>query len=171
LIINVTIQPDSAIQTGSAISQIAKINTFGLLKKNNMTNQEKPSKSLHIILWVAQAVLAATIVWAAMMKLFDPIEKLSAMWPWTGQIPILLVKLTGVIDLLGAFGLILPALLRINPKLTPIAAVCIIILMVCASTFHLMRGEASVIGVNIVFALIAAFIAWGRFKKAPISSK
>ena len=133
-----------------------------------MTDQQKPSKALNISLWVAQVILAASLVWASMLKLFQPIEKLSVMWPWAGQVPALLVKFTGIIDLLGAIGLTLPQLLNLKPKLTPIAAICIIILMICASTFHIVRGEASVIGVNIVFAILAAFIAWGRFTKAPV---
>jgi hypothetical protein len=136
-----------------------------------MTNQHKPSKLLNIILWVTQALLAATLIWAAAMKLFQPIEKLSAMWPWAGQVPVALVKFTGIIDLLGALGLLLPALLRIRPKLTPIVAVAIIVLMVCAGIFHTARGEASVIGVNIIFALMATFIAWGRFSKARVLPK
>lgn len=128
-----------------------------------MTNQQAPSKALNIALWVAQVILAGSLIWASMLKLFQPIEKLSAMWPWTSQIPLTLVKFTGIIDLLGAMGLILPILLQVKPKLTPIAAICIIILMICASVFHIERGEASVIGVNIVFTIMAAFIAWGRW--------
>ncbi|MCF6406859.1 DoxX family protein [Chitinophaga filiformis] len=127
-----------------------------------MTNQQKSSGAMHIILWIAQIILAAGFLWAAAMKLFQPIEKLAAMWPWTGQVSSLIVRLLGVIDLLGALGLILPTLLRIRPGLTAITAVAIIVLMLCASVFHIVRGEAAVIGVNIFFALIAAFIAWGR---------
>lgn len=129
-----------------------------------MVNQQKPSKGIHIALWVAQVLLAVSLVWASYMKLFQPVEKLSAMWPWTGQVPVAVVKLTGMVDLLAALGLILPLLFRIQPKLTPIAAVGIIVLMLCAGIFHIMRGEASLIGVNIFFAVLAAFIAWGRFK-------
>lgn len=135
-----------------------------------MTSQ-KSSKAFHVILWIAQVVLASTLIWSSTMKLFQPIGKLSAMWPWAGQVSLAFVKLTGLIDLLGAVGLILPALLRIRPKLTPVAALAIIALMICASIFHISRGEASSIGVNIFFAIIAVFIAWGRFKKAPISPK
>lgn len=125
---------------------------------------------MKISLWAAQLLLAAGFIWASMMKLFQPIEQLSAMWPWTGQVPLALVKFTGIVDLLAASGLILPSLTRIQPKLTPITAIGIIALMLCASIFHISRGEASVIGINIIFALIAAFIAWGRFKKAPVTS-
>ena len=129
-----------------------------------MTNQQKASKGLHITLWIAQVLLAAVLIWAAGMKLFQPIEELAMMWPWTGQVSPALVKLTGIIDILGALGLILPSLLRIKPNLTPIAAIGVIALMVCASIFHIVRGEASAIGVNIFFAIVAAFIAWGRLK-------
>ncbi|GAB4044511.1 DoxX family protein [Spirosoma litoris] len=135
-----------------------------------MANQQ-PSKALHITLWIIQVILAATFIWAATMKLFQPIDELANMWPWVGQIPVAFVKLTGLIDLLGAVGLILPAWLRIKPQLTPIAALGTVVLMICASIFHITRGEASVIGVNIVFAVLAAFIAWGRFTKAPITEK
>lgn len=136
-----------------------------------MTNGRKSSTALHIALWIVQVLLAVSLVWAAGMKLFQPLDKLAAMWPWVGQVPATLVKLTGIVDVLGAVGLILPAWLRIRPQLTPIAAGCIIVLMICAITFHVLRGEASVIGFNIVFALLAAFVAWGRFAKIPITSE
>jgi uncharacterized membrane protein YphA (DoxX/SURF4 family) len=129
-----------------------------------MANQQKPSKAMNISLWAAQILLAVILIWAAAMKLFQPIEKLSAMWPWTEQVPVALLKFTGIVDLLGALGLVLPMLLHIKPKLTPIAAIGIVVLMIVASIFHISRGEASSIGVNIAFAVIAAFIAWGRFK-------
>lgn len=125
------------------------------------TNEQKTSKALNITLWVAQALLAASMIWAAGMKLFQPAEKLSEMWPWVADHPAL-VKLTGIIDLLAAIGLILPALLRIQPQLTVYAAYGTIALMVAASIFHISRGEASLIGINVFFAALAAFIAWGR---------
>ena len=131
---------------------------------------ERSPRTINIILWIVQILMAASFVWAAWMKLFQPIDKLAVMWPWTGQIPAVTVKLTGVIDLLGGLGLILPAWLRIQPKLTSIAAIAVIVLMVCAGIFHILRGEASVTGANVVFAMMAAFVAWGRLKKAPITS-
>ena len=127
-----------------------------------MTEQQKTSNQLNIILWIAQIVLAIFFIMGAVMK-FMPIEKISAMMPWTGQVPAFVVRLLGFIDLLGAAGLILPSLLRIKPKLTAWAAVGIILMMVCATIFHVARGEASVTGINVFSMLIAGFIAWGRF--------
>jgi uncharacterized membrane protein YphA (DoxX/SURF4 family) len=120
------------------------------------------SKVILIMLWIAKIILALSFIWAASLKLFQSIEKLSAMWPWTAQIPSVLVRFTGIIDLLGGIGIIAPALLSLNPKLTRITAYAIIVLMICAAIFHICRGEASHIGINVSFALLAFFIAWGR---------
>jgi uncharacterized membrane protein YphA (DoxX/SURF4 family) len=132
-----------------------------------MTGQQKSFKTLNIILWAAQIILAIFFIAGAVMK-FLPIEKISAMMPWTGQIPAAEVRLLGLIDFLAATGLILPALLRVKPQLTPWAAVGVVVLMVCAIIFHVSRGEESVLGVNIFCLVLAGFIAWGRLSKAPI---
>ncbi len=126
---------------------------------------QTPPKALNITLWILQGLLAATLIWAAMMKLFKSPEELAAMWPWAGEVSPALVKLTGIADLIGGLGLILPALLRLKPVLTAVAALGLVALMICASVFHIARGEASQIGFNIVVAGIAGFIAWGRRKQ------
>jgi hypothetical protein len=135
-----------------------------------MINKQRTSAPINVILWIAQVLLAASFVWAAAMKLFQPSDKLAEMWPWTADNPEL-VKLTGVLDLLAGIGLVLPGLLRIQPKLTIYAAYGSILLMIAASIFHIVRGEGSQIGVNLFFLVLAIFIAWGRQKKAPITSK
>jgi putative oxidoreductase len=136
-----------------------------------MENQPKTSKTLnYIILWIAQAFLAVTFIWAGYMKLFASIEELNKMWTWTTD-NATLVKFTGVFDLLAGVGLVLPALLRIQPKLIIYAAYGTIGLMISASIFHISRNEAEQIGFNIFVTIIAAFIAWGRQKKVPFASK
>ena len=105
------------------------------------------------------------------MKVSQHIEKLSQMLPWASQMPELIVRFIGAAEVLGAVGFILPSMLRIQPKLTPIAAVGLAVVMIFAIAFHISRGETAVIGMNFVIVAIAAFIAWGRFKKAPIAPK
>lgn len=129
-----------------------------------MKKTHKLAKVLNITLWFVQGLLLACLVWGASMKLFQPIEKLAIMWPWVSQISERLVKFTGVIDLLGGIGVIAPTLFKIKPKLTVLTAWGIVILMICASVFHILRGELSLIGANIMFALMAGFVAWGRGK-------
>ena len=129
------------------------------------TDLPKENNVMTIILWIAQLLLAGSFIWASYVKLFMPADDLAAMWPWTAE-HMLLVKITGAIDLIAGIGLILPAWLRIRPDLTIYAAYGVILLMIAASIFHIARGEASLIGINIFFAALAAFIAWGnvRFK-------
>ena len=126
-----------------------------------MKTERNMSKGLNISLWIAQGLLALTLVWAAGMKLFQSPEKLAEMWPWTADNPGL-VKITGVLDLLAGLGLILPGILKWNFKLTMAAAMGIALLMISAIVFHVSRGEVSQIGFNVFVALTAGFITWGR---------
>jgi uncharacterized membrane protein len=130
-----------------------------------MTSQPQTSKTFNVLLWIAQALLSLSMLSGAVMK-FMPIETISAMMPWTGQISPILVRLLGIIDLLGGLGLILPALLNYKPQLVVWASSGIIVLMICAIVFHVSRGEAPVIGFNIFCVLLGGFIAWGRWKNS-----
>lgn len=125
----------------------------------------------NVILWILQTLVAVTFIVPGFMKMLLPIQTLSAMLPWTGQVSPYMVRGLGLIDALGGIGIVLPSLLRVKPQLTEIVAVASILLMIIAILFHISRGEASVIGFNIIMIFILAFIAWGRNKKAPIHSK
>lgn len=130
----------------------------------------KKSKVLNVLLWIAQSLIALTLIWAAYAKLLQPIEETAKMLPWALDNPGLLT-FTGIIDLLGGIGIILPAALKIQPKLSVFAAYGTILLMIAAIIFHISRGEASLIGMNIFFLILAVFVVWGRTKKAPILPK
>jgi len=134
-----------------------------------MSNQ-KSSKTLNIVLWIAQVILAIMFFMAGTTHATQPIEKLATQLPWAAQVPAL-VRFIGISELLGATGVILPALLRIKPNLTPLAALGLALLMLCASVFHLFRGEVSNVPVTIILGLIALFVAWGRFRKRPIRGR
>jgi hypothetical protein len=118
----------------------------------------KASKTINIALWIAQGLLAVTLIWAGAMKLLKPTD---LPWPWIKENPNM-VTATGFLDLLAGLGIVLPSILRMQPKLTIYAAYGIIALMIGASIFHISRGEAKDIGFNIFVLLVAAFIAWGR---------
>jgi putative oxidoreductase len=137
----------------------------------DMTDNNKPKKIIHILLWIAQIILAAIYLMAGTMKLLQPIEKLSQKLPWAADVSEGLVRFIGISEFLGSLGLLLPAILRIQTKLTPIAAIGLVLIQVFAIIFHISRGEAGTIGINIALLLIAAFIAWGRFYKVPIQPK
>ncbi|MEQ9117459.1 DoxX family protein [Fulvivirga sp.] len=127
------------------------------------------TKIINILLWVAQGIVAALFFFAFYAKLLQPAEETAKMMPWVAEQPTL-ATIAGIADLLGALGLILPAALRIQPKLTTLAAYGGVLLMLAGTAFHLMRGETEVIGLNIILIAFLAFIIWGRTKKTPIAA-
>lgn len=123
-------------------------------------------------LWVAQLLLALAFGAAGVMKLFQPIEALGAMMTWVTVTPDLLVRFIGFVELAGALGMILPALTRILPFLTPLAALGFAIIQVLAIGVHASLGETAMsLPMNLVLLALSLFVAWGRFRKAPISPR
>jgi hypothetical protein len=135
-----------------------------------MTTTQQPSKFVNVSLWVAQISLAAMFLMAGIMKSITPIEELGKNMTWVQEMPAL-IRFIGVSEVLGALGLVLPSLLKIQPKLTAVAAIGIGVIMVLAIGLHIMQNELSSAVVCVVIAAIAAFIAWGRMVKAPILAK
>jgi uncharacterized membrane protein YphA (DoxX/SURF4 family) len=116
-------------------------------------------------------LVAGLFIMSGVMKLFTPVIQLSLQMPWTGQVPETFLRFIGVVDLAGGLGVLLPALTRIAPRLTPLAALCATVLQVLAIAFHSSRGEFSVLPLNFILLALALFILWGRTKKAPISPR
>ncbi len=130
----------------------------------------RPSRILSIALWVVQGLLAAFFIFAGYTKLSTPIAQLSQMMPWTAEYPSL-VTFTGLVDLAGGLGVILPALTRIQPRLGVFAALGLVVLQGLALAFHLSRGEMAVAPMNVILLALSLFVLWGRGKAAPIVSR
>ena len=137
----------------------------------NALNNQTQSKGWHITLWILQVLLAVAFGMAGFMKLSLPVAELAKQLPWTADVSTGLVRFIGVAEVAGALGLLLPALTRIRPSLTVLAAGGLALVMILAAGFHLSRGEAPMVAPNLVLALLAGLIAWGRSKKAPIAAK
>lgn len=105
------------------------------------------------------------------MKATQPIEELSQSMTWVNDFSAGMVRFIGISELLGGIGLLLPALLRIKPMLTPLAALGIFTIMVFAFVYHITKGEYEALGFNVILAAIAFFIAWGRYKEVPVQPK
>ena len=106
-------------------------------------------------------VLALLFLWAGGMKLVLPLEKL------TGPLPGLFMRFIGVAEVLGAIGLILPGLLRIRPGLTPLAAAGLVLIMIGATVITLAGGDVVAALISVVVGLLAAFVAYGRWRLVP----
>jgi hypothetical protein len=127
-----------------------------------------PGRALRISLWIAQALVFFVFASAGLVKFFTPIPQLATMMPWTGEHSETFVRMIGLIDLAGGLGILLPALTRIMPGLTVLAALGCTVLQVFAIVFHVSRGEAVMTPLNFVLLALAAFVLWGRARKAPI---
>jgi DoxX-like family len=136
-----------------------------------MNDTASTGKVWTIVLWVAQLLLAAAYALFGSMKATQPLDQLAAMMTWIPDFPPLFVRTLGVVEVLGAVGLILPSLTRIQPRLTVIAALCILVHQLCAVTLHVSKGEFGVLGLNVVLIALAAFIFWGRRSKAVIAPR
>ncbi len=128
-------------------------------------------KGLQLSLWIAQVILAAWFGMAGVLHAAVPITQLAPFAPWTADVSPALVRFIGVAELAGALGVVLPALTRILPMLTPLAAAGLALIMVFAIPFHVSRGEPQVIPMLVVFAALGAFVAWGRSRRVPIQSR
>ena len=117
---------------------------------------------MNTVLWIVQIVLAAAFGIAGIGKLTQPKEKLQERMGWVEDYSANTVKLIGAAELLAAIGLILPAATGILPWLTPLAALGLVVVMVLAIPVHLRRHETPMVVVNVVLALLAAFVAWQR---------
>lgn len=126
----------------------------------------------NIGLWAAQVVLALVYAMAGLMKITQPIDALVASgMAYAGDYPELLTRFIGTAELLGAIGIILPALLRILPMLTPLAALGFSIIQVLAFALHMSRGEFAILPVNFVLLALALFVLWGRMHKVPVTPR
>ena len=89
--------------------------------------------------------------------------------PWLYAVPQDLAIFIGVAEFLGGIGLILPAMTGVKPKLTPLAAIGLTVIMILAGIFHIARGEYLLLIVNVLAGAVTAFIAYGRLVVKPIA--
>src|SRR5262245_47842578 len=115
-------------------------------------------------LWIVQALLAVVFLFAGGMKLVLPLEKMAG----PVELPGWLVRFIGVCEALGGLGLILPSALRIRPRLTPLAACGLVIIMIGATVITLSAWLVGPAVISLIVGLLAAFVAYGRWRLAPI---
>ncbi len=119
---------------------------------------------MNIALWIIAGLLAVAFLAGGALKLIQPKEQLAAAgMGFVEDFSAGAVKAIGILEVLAAVGLILPAALGIAPVLVPLAAVGLVLLMVGAAITHLRRHEGQAIVVNLALLGLAALVAWGRF--------
>ena len=117
------------------------------------------------LIWALQVLLALAFLAHGYMLLFPPAsvaEQMNAFLPRWFQL------FLGVAEVAAALGLTLPAFTRIQPRLVPLAAAGIMVVMVSATGLHLVRGEVSSAAITFALLAIATFVAYTRWRVVPI---
>lgn len=122
------------------------------------TNVATRSSGSNVRLWIAQGILAALFLFAGGMKLAMPAEALAAQSP----LPVAFLQFIGVCEVLGALGLILPRALRIQPRLTALAAAGLSIIMVGAVVVTVITAPVAGAAVPAIVGALAVYVARGR---------
>lgn len=118
---------------------------------------------MDMVLWLVQGILAAMFLMAGIMKVTSTKQELIAKnMGWAEDVSDNLIKIIGTSEILGAIGLIAPWATGILPWLTPLAAICIGVVLVFAAITHMRRGEFPMIVMNLMLMAMAVFILWGR---------
>jgi uncharacterized membrane protein YphA (DoxX/SURF4 family) len=123
---------------------------------------------MNIVLWMLQVLLALAFFAHGWMLLLPPASIAAQM---NASLPRWFQLFLGVAEVLAAVGLTLPGVTRIEPWLVSLAAAGVMFVMVCATVFHLTRGEVSSAATTILLLAIATFVAYMRWRVAPIRSR
>lgn len=124
-------------------------------------------KTKTIVLWILQILLAALFLFSGIVKWMMPAEALTKGSPFSAGFLLFI----GACEIVGAVGLILPAATRIKPILTPIAAACLAIIMIGATITTAMTMTVKFAILPFVTLILAAFVAYGRWRLAPIAPR
>ena len=118
---------------------------------------------MNVVIWVLQILLALAFLAAGITKVTQPRQKLATNMGWVEDFSDPAVRSIGTLEILGALGLLVPALIGVATVLVPISAVGLALLMIGAAATHRRRGELPMIGINAVLLLLAVVVAWARF--------
>lgn len=127
---------------------------------------------MNLALWIVAGLLAVAYFFGGALKLLMRKEKIVATGPsarWVEDFSAGSVKAIGGLEALAAVGLILPAVLGIAPVLVPLAALGLVVLMAGAAVTRFRRREFKLMVVDLVYLVLAGFVAWGRFAIEPFT--
>jgi uncharacterized membrane protein YphA (DoxX/SURF4 family) len=119
---------------------------------------------MEITLWTAQLLLAAIFLATGLTKLTQPRAQLAAgPMGWAADVTEVEFRSVGLLEVMGALGLVLPAAFDIAPLLTPLAAVGLALTMIGAIVTHVRMGETDRMVVPVVLLALTVFVAIERF--------
>ena len=122
---------------------------------------------MNVLLWIVQLLAALLYGASGVMKLFL-FDRISGEVPSFGALPREAWMALGVLELVCAIGLVVPAAFRRRPALTVVAATLLAIESLVFIGVHASYGEIGSIVMSGVLGLLMAFVAYGRTVLEPI---
>ena len=122
---------------------------------------------MNIRLWAEQIVVGLFFIFIGILHFVVP-EGLPSQLEWMYDLSTPVHYVTGVAEIMGGLGLILPGLTKIGTRLTPLAALGLMVLMTGAIIWHIKRGELFNAGINLAVIMILGFIAYERWRIHPL---
>jgi hypothetical protein len=116
--------------------------------------------SVKLAYWIIAGLLAAIYGFGGMKKLGQSRDQLRPMMGWVDTMPMPRVRLIGLLEVLGAVGLILPPLTGIAPAVAIVAAIGLVLIQIGAFRLHLSRHELSDLPLNVLLLAMAVAAAW-----------
>lgn len=123
---------------------------------------------MRITVWIVSGLLSMAFLFIGLAKLLTPAGELESM---AEGVPVLLLRIAGSAEVLGALGLILPAATRIVPILTPLAASGLVLTMAGATVTNVIIGEYAIVAQPVLLGALAGFVAWARFGRYAVQPR
>ncbi|MEU6387988.1 DoxX family protein [Streptomyces sp. NPDC046939] len=114
---------------------------------------------MNIVYWLLAAPLALVHLYGGALKAVRSRDRLRPMMAWVDRVPLPALRALGVVEILGAAGLVLPPLTDIAPALAVAAAAGFVVLQVGAVAVHLTGGDRR-IAFNLGLLALAAVTVW-----------
>lgn len=127
---------------------------------------------MNTALWIVAGLLSVAYLLSGFGKLLVPHAKMAGAMraaEWVLDFSPGALKAIGAVEVLGAVGLILPALLGIAPILVPLAALGLVLVMVGAVIVRVRRHELAYALLDLVYLALAGFVSLGRFWLEPFT--
>src|SRR6266550_3864261 len=118
-------------------------------------------------LWVAQVLVALAFAFHGYQLAFA-LETMRGRVVWPRDVSDRLLRPIGILEILGAIGVVIPAATGVLPSLTVAAASGLVAMMLLAILFHITRREWPNIGLNVVLGALAFAVAYGRLVIEPL---
>jgi len=125
---------------------------------------------MNILLWILQIVFGLYFIFVGVMHFVLP-PGLPDMLGWMYELSTPLHIISGTAEILGGLGLILPAVTRIRTRLVAWAALGLAVVMIMATLYHIPREETINAVLTLLNAALMVFIAFGRFRLAPLKDR